>query len=86
LNIFSIRSVIRKPLTILVMEAKRAMAPMMRISAGKSPPVTIIDPITAMPEIALVIDIRGVCSSRDTRRITPSPMNAASTKTYSRDQ
>src|SRR4029453_15056800 len=34
LNIFSIRSVIRKPLTMLVIEAKSAIAPRMRIRSG----------------------------------------------------
>ena len=34
LNILSIRSVIKKPLTILVIEANRAIAPMMRIDLG----------------------------------------------------
>ena len=43
----------------------------------------MIAPTTAMAEMALVSDISGVCSSRDTRRITPRPMNVASTKTKS---
>ena len=34
LNIFSIRSVIRKPLTMLVIEANSAIAPRMRIRSG----------------------------------------------------
>ena len=34
LNIFSMRSVIRKPLTMFVIDAKRAMAPRMRIRSG----------------------------------------------------
>jgi hypothetical protein len=34
-----------------------------------------------MAEIALVSDINGVCSSRDTRLMTPSPMKEASTNT-----
>ena len=38
-----------------------------------------------MAEIALVSDISGVCSSRETLRITPSPMNVASMKTNSSD-
>src|ERR1041385_4076611 len=49
LNIFSIRSVIKKPLMILVMEANSAMAPMMRMIIGwPSPPTTMIEPTTAM--------------------------------------
>ena len=46
----------------------------------------MIEPTTAMAEMALVSDISGVCSSRDTRRITPSPMNVASMNTNSIDQ
>src|SRR5438477_5544739 len=38
-------------------------------------------PTTAMAEMALVIDISGVCSSRETRVITPRPMKLASMKT-----
>ena len=35
----------------------------------------MIEPTTAIAEMALVSDISGVCSSRDTRPITPRPMN-----------
>ena len=38
----------------------------------------------AIAEIALVRDMSGVCRSRDTRVITPSPMKVARTKTKSR--
>jgi hypothetical protein len=34
----------------------------------------MIEPTTAIAEIAFVSDMSGVCSRRDTRRITPSPM------------
>src|ERR1051326_712431 len=51
LNILSIRSVIRKPLTMLVMEANRAMVPRSRVLGGWSDPVTMIDPTTAMAEM-----------------------------------
>src|SRR6266576_688675 len=85
LNILSMRSVIRNPLTILVIEANSATAPRMRIVSGWSAPVTTIEPTTAMAEIAFVSDMSGVYSSRDTRRITPRPMNVASTKTNSID-
>src|SRR5687768_3888706 len=43
----------------------------------------MIEPTTAMAEIAFVSDISGVCRSRETRRITPMPMNVASMKTKS---
>ncbi len=40
-------------------------------------------PTIAMAEIALVSDISGVCSSRETRRMTSMPMNVASMNTNS---
>src|SRR5713226_2973176 len=46
LNILSIRSVIRKPLTMFVIEPKRAIAPSTRIRSGLSPPATRIAPTT----------------------------------------
>ena len=42
----------------------------------------MIEPTTAMAEMALVSDISGVCSSRETLRITSSPVNVASMNTY----
>src|SRR5262245_35258560 len=77
------RSVIMKPLTMLVMDANRAMAPNAVIYGGWSRPVMTIEPTTAMAEIAFVRDINGVCNNRDTRLITPSPMNVASMNTNS---
>ena len=43
-------------------------------------------PTIAMAEIALVSDISGVCSSRDTFWMTWKPTNVASMKTNSIDQ
>src|SRR4029450_8442073 len=60
LNIFNMRSVMRNPLTMFVIEAKRAIAPRTRIGSGWSPPVIRIDPTTAIAEMALVNDINGV--------------------------
>ncbi len=40
-----------------------------------------IEPTTAIAEIAFVSDISGVCSSRETRVITPRPMKVASMNT-----
>ena len=87
MNILSIRSVSRKPLTIFVIEAKTATAP--RI-VGNAPPVpapvpapaSMIEPTTAIAEMALVSDISGVCKSRDTFRITSNPVNVANMNTY----
>src|SRR5437867_9338904 len=39
-----------------------------------------------MAEMAFVRDISGVCSRRDTRRMTPTPMKVASMNTNSMDQ
>src|SRR5437773_7913520 len=83
LNILSMRSVIKNPLTMLVMDANRAMAPRIVMYNGWSSPVITIEPTTAMAEIAFVSDISGVCSNRDTRLTTPRPMNVASMNTKS---
>src|SRR5207244_732853 len=72
-NILSIRSVIRKPPTRLLVAATMAIL---------RSPTRMIAPITAMASSAFVSDISGVCSSGETRRITSKPMNAASMKTY----
>src|ERR1041384_1221172 len=45
----------------------------------------MIAPTTAIAEIALVSDISGVCSRRETRRITPMPMKVARMNTNSMD-
>ncbi len=79
------RSVIRKPLTIFVMEENSAIAPRMRMGSGCSEPVTMMEPTTAIAEIALVMDIRGVCNKRDTRPITPIPINVDNKKTNTMD-
>src|SRR5258708_3066348 len=55
LNSFSIRSVIRKPLTMFVIEAKSATAPRVRIAGGASPPPTRIPPPTPLPDIPFLI-------------------------------
>src|SRR5581483_7738247 len=80
-NIFSIRSVIKKPLTMFVVEANSATAPSKLMYQACSEPATAIAPITAIAEMALVIDISGVCSRRETRVITPNPINVASRNT-----
>ena len=43
--------------------------------ASTACPAVFMATTTAMAEMALVIDISGVCSSRETRRITPRPIN-----------
>ena len=57
---------------MLVIEANSAIAPrtriVQRIVLRRS---TMIEPTTAMAEMALVSDISGVCSSRETRGSRP---------------
>src|SRR5262245_39850645 len=65
-NILSMRSVIRKPLTMLVTEAATAMTPRTVVTGVFCSPAMMRDPTTAMAEIALVSDINGVCSRRET--------------------
>src|SRR5438067_2315376 len=71
----------RNPLTMFVVEAKTAMAPSMVLSRDSCSPASRMAPTTAMAEMALVSDISGVCSSRDTRRITIRPIKVDSIKT-----
>ena len=60
------RSVIRKPLTMLVIEAATAMVPRIVVKVVCCSPATMIEPTTAIAEIALVSDISGVCRRRET--------------------
>lgn len=69
LNIFSMRSVIRKPPTTLVLEQATAMQPSRVLSQSCRAPATTSEPISEMPEMALVADISGVCSSGGTREM-----------------
>src|SRR6185312_11672039 len=82
LNILSIRSVIRNPLTMLITEVVTAMKPSTRPSVeSPAASVTRIAPTTQMPEMALVIDISGVCKSGETLRMISRPTKVASMKT-----
>src|ERR1019366_6704730 len=84
LNIFSMRSVIRNPETILVVAAVMATKPSTLLMVVASSLLMIrIAPTTLMAEMALVSDISGVCSRGDTLRITSRPTKVASMKTYS---
>src|SRR5271166_3140497 len=80
LNIFSMRSVMRKPPTILLVAATTATKPKAAESELLCSPTSTIAPTTAMASRALVSDISGVCRSGDTRRITSKPINPARTK------
>src|SRR5208283_2826251 len=82
LNILSMRSVMMNPPTALLVAATIAMVPSTVDSVVLCSPAKMIAPTTAMASRALVRDIKGVCSSGETRRITSKPMNAASMKTY----
>ena len=79
------RSVIRKPLTMLVIEAATASVPRTVVNVVRCSPAMMIEPTTAIAEIALVSDISGVCSRRETFRITSKPMNVASMNTNAID-
>src|SRR5829696_4134298 len=70
LNIFNIRSVITKPPTTFVVAHITAMKPRIVLTLLYCAPAVTIEPTREMPEIALVADIKGVCSSGGTREIT----------------
>src|SRR5438128_10760136 len=78
-NIFNMRSVIMKPPTTLMVDAMTAIVPSPVASSPRSAPASTNDPTRAIPEIALVSDMSGVCSNDGTRRITSKPRNVAST-------
>src|SRR5690606_36695862 len=86
LNIFSIRSVIRKPLTMFVIEAATAIVPRIVLAVVRCSPAMMIDATIAIAEIALVSDISGVCNSRATFWITWKPTKPASRNTINRAQ
>src|SRR6516164_4150064 len=77
LNIFSMRSVIKKPPTTLLVAAITAKVARMVASRDFCSPARTMAPTTAMASKALVSDISGVCSSGETRRITSKPMKPA---------
>src|SRR5947207_1697990 len=86
LNIFSMRSVMRRPLTTLMVGAVTATNPSTRLSVLASlAPAMRMAPTTAIAEMALVSDISGVCSRGETRRTSSNPRNAASMKTKRTD-
>ena len=76
---------IRYPLTRFVVDAKTAIAPSIVLTVAFASPARMMAPTTAMDEIALVSDISGVCSSRDTFWMTSNPRNVDSMKTKSMD-
>src|SRR5262249_8359734 len=83
LNILSMRSVIRKPLTMLVIEAATAIEPRIVLVAVSSSPAIRIEATIAIAEIALVSDISGVCRSLETFCTTEKPTKVESMKTSS---
>src|SRR5215471_3541096 len=85
-NIFSMRSVMRKPDTMLVIDAATATVPRIVVMLESRSPAMINEPTTAIAEIAFVSDISGVCSSRETFWITWNPTKVASMNTKSIDQ
>src|SRR5260370_12905698 len=84
LNIFSMRSVIRKPLTMLVLAAVMATKPSTLLMVVASSLLMIMmAPTTEMAEIALVSAISAVCSRGGTLRMTSRPTRVASIQKYS---
>src|SRR5271169_1773548 len=81
LNILSMRSVMRKPPTTLLVAATIASAPRMVERVLRCSPVRMMAPTTAMASSALVRDMSGVCNSGVIWRMTSKPMKAASMKT-----
>src|ERR1700719_190089 len=81
LNILSMRSVMRKPPTMLLVAATMAMVPRMAGKLVLCSPARMIAPTTAIASRALVRDIRGVWRSGETRRMTSKPMKPASINT-----
>src|SRR5579864_1219854 len=81
LNIFNMRSVMKKPPTTLLVAATIAMVPSTVESVVLCSPARRIAPTTAIASSAFVSDISGVCRSGDTRRITSRPTMAANMNT-----
>src|SRR5882724_4670730 len=77
LNIFSMRSVMRNPPTMLLVAETIAIVPKTAASVFLCSPARMMAPTTAM-----VRDISGVCKSGVIRLITSNPMKAANMKTY----
>src|SRR4029079_7140563 len=82
-NIFSIRSVMMKPPTTLMVAEATAIAPSTLLRSPRPAPAATSEPTSEMPEMALVADMSGVCSSGGTRVMTLKPTNPARMKTYS---
>src|SRR6202047_5387676 len=82
LNIFSMRSVIKKPPTTLLVAATMARVRRTVDSVLLCSPTNKMAPTTAMASSAFVNDMSGVCRRGEMRRITSNPMKAASMKTY----
>src|ERR1700722_8364011 len=77
LNMRSMRSVIRKPPTMLLNEAATAMVPSMVVSLVSCRPAMMMAATTTMASRAFVSDISGVCSSGETRLINSNPTKPA---------
>src|SRR6185436_1457022 len=83
LNILSIRSVMTKPPTTLMVADATAIAPRTGMSSESDfRPAIRSDATSEMPEIAFVNAIRGVCSSCGTFEMIWYPRKAASENTY----
>src|SRR5579863_5931081 len=77
------RSVIMKPPTTLIVAAVTAMVPSTVLTTPWPLPAATSEPTREMPEMALVVDMSGVCSRGGTLRITSNPRNPARARIYS---
>src|SRR5688500_15445887 len=71
---------------MFVMDAATARVPRTVVNVVCCSPAMMIDPTTAIAEMAFVSDINGVCSSLETFWMTWKPTNVASRKTKAIDQ
>lgn len=67
---FSIRAVMPKPPTTLIVAQVTARKPRKLLSVPCPEPATTSEPTSEMPEMAFVADISGVCSSGGMREST----------------
>ena len=79
-NILRIRSVIKKPLTMFVNASATPTVAKVRMNVFVVSDNTMRAATKETDEIAFVKDIRGVCKSRDTCRISSTPRKVESMK------
>lgn len=76
------RSVIRNPPTTFMVEQVTAIKANILVTKLKFSPSTAIEPINAMPEMAFVAAMSGVCSNGGIREMSWNPRKPAKIKMY----